>query len=78
MLKRQVLFIHWKFNYSNENKITRIGVLNNAYNGYADCGIYKYALKIPSTKLNGETFQNIKEFAEVMISIENELIEYLK
>ena len=29
-----------EFNYSNENKITKIGVLNNAYNSYADCGIY--------------------------------------
>ncbi|MEI0567647.1 McrC family protein [Brachyspira pulli] len=67
-----------EFNYSNENKITRIGVLNNAYNSYADCGIYKYALKIPSTKLNGETFQNIKEFAEVMKGIEDELIKVLK
>ena len=67
-----------EFNYSNENKITRIGVLNNAYNGYADCGIYKYALKIPSTKSNGEYFQNIKEFAEVMKGIEDELIKVLK
>ena len=66
-----------ELNYTDANKITRIGVLNNAYNGYADCGIYKYALKIPSTKLNGEDFQNIKEFAEVMRNIENELIKVL-
>ena len=64
-------------NYTDANKIIKIGVLNNAYNGYADCGIYKYALKIPSTKLNGEDFQNIKEFAEVMRNIENELIKVL-
>ncbi|MEI0798871.1 restriction endonuclease [Brachyspira intermedia] len=61
-------------NYTDANKIIKIGVLNNAYNGYADCGIYKYALKIPSTKSNCEDFQNIKEFAEVMKVIENELI----
>lgn len=65
-------------NYTDANKIIKIGVLNNAYNGYADCGTYKYALKIPSTKSNGEDFQNIKEFSEVMRNIENELIEYLK
>ena len=65
-------------NYTDANKIIKIGVLNNAYNGYADCGIYKYALKIPSIKLNGETFQNIKEFAEVMKGIEDELIKVLK
>ncbi|CRF31390.1 restriction endonuclease [Brachyspira suanatina] len=65
-------------NYTDANKIIKIGVLNNAYNVYADCGIYKYALKIPSIKSNGEDFKNIKEFAEVMRSIENELMEYLK
>lgn len=64
-------------NYTDANKIIKIGVLNNAYNIYADCGIYKYALKIPSQKSNGEDFQNIKEFAEVMRSIENELIKVL-
>ena len=65
-------------NYTDANKITKIGLLNNAYNGYADCGIYKYALKIPSIKSNGEDFQNIKEFADVMKGIENELIKDLK
>ena len=65
-------------NYTDANKIIKIGVFNNAYNVYADCGIYKYALKIPSKKSNGEDLKNIKEFAEVMRSIENELIEYLK
>lgn len=67
-----------EFNYSNENKITRIGVLNNVYNGYSDCGIYKYALKIPSAKLNGEDFQNIKEFASSMSIIEEELLNTLE
>ncbi|MEI0488675.1 restriction endonuclease [Brachyspira pulli] len=67
-----------ELNYTDANKITRIGVLNNAYNSYADCGIYKYVLKIPSTKSNGEYFQNIKEFAEVMKGIEDELIKVLK
>lgn len=64
-------------NYTDANKITKIGVLNNVYNSYADCGIYKYALKIPSQKSNWEDFKNIKEFAEVMRSIENELIKVL-
>lgn len=64
-------------NSTDANKIIKIGVLNNVYNSYADCGIYKYALKIPSTKSNGEYFQNIKEFAEVMRSIEDELIKVL-
>ncbi|MEI0477187.1 hypothetical protein [Brachyspira pulli] len=66
-----------ELNYTDANKITKIGVLNNAYNSYADCGIYKYVLKIPSTKSNGEDFQNIKEFAEVMKGIEDELIKVL-
>ena len=67
-----------EFNYSNENKITRIGVLNNVYNGYSDCGIYKYALKIPSAKLNGEDFQNIKDFASYMRIIEEKLLKTLE
>ena len=59
-------------NYTDENKIVKIGILNNA-----DCTIYKYALKIPSQKLNGENFSNIKEFAEVMKCIEDGLIKVL-
>ena len=77
MMKRAYSVFQDKY-YSNENKITRIGVLNNAYNGYADCGIYKYALKIPSAKLNGEDFQNIKEFASSMSIIEEELLNTLE
>lgn len=57
---------------SNIDKTEKIGILNNA-----DCGIYKYALKIPSKKLNGENFNNIKEFAEVMKGIEDGLIKVL-
>ena len=59
-------------NYKNENKIIKIGALNNIYNSYADCAIYKYALKIPN-----QNFRNIKEFAEVMKCIEDELIKVL-
>ena len=44
----------------------------NIYNSYADCAIYKYALKIPN-----QNFRNIKEFAEVMKCIEDELIKVL-
>ncbi|EKV58238.1 McrC family protein [Brachyspira hampsonii] len=60
-------------NYTDKNKIIKIGILNNVYNSYANCTIYKYALKIPN-----QNFNNIKEFSEAMKSIENELKEYLK
>ena len=63
-------------NYTDANKIIKIGVLNNAYNGYADCGIYKYALKIPSTKNNN--FKSIKDFASSMSEAEDELSNTLK
>ncbi|OEJ13855.1 restriction endonuclease [Brachyspira hampsonii] len=60
-------------NYTDKNKITKIGVLNNIYNSYADCAIYKYAFKIPN-----QNFNNIKEFSEAMKNVENELKEDLK
>lgn len=63
-------------NYTDANKIIKIGVLNNAYNGYANCGIYKYALKIPSAKNNN--FENIKDFASSMRVIEEELLNTLE
>ena len=63
-------------NYTDANKIIKIGALNNAYNGYADCGIYKYALKIPSIKNNN--FKSIKDFASSMSEAEDELSNTLK
>ncbi len=50
-----------------------IGNLNNKYNN-ANCEIHKYALKIPSKKLNGDNFNNIKDFIETMEILEKELI----
>ena len=57
----------------NYKENTYIGKLNNKYNN-TDCEIHKYALKIPSKKLNGENFNNIKDFIETMESLEKELI----
>ena len=54
-----------------------IGNLNNQYNNI-NCEIHKYALKIPSKKSNGENFNNIKDFSEIILSYENELKENLK
>ncbi|MBW5396678.1 McrC family protein [Brachyspira pilosicoli] len=51
-----------------------IGKLNNKN---IDCEIHKYALKIPSKKLNEENFNNIKDFIETMESLEKELISKL-
>ncbi|WIH80298.1 McrC family protein [Brachyspira pilosicoli] len=60
----------------NDCKNSYIGNLNNEYNN-ANCEIHKYALKIPSKKLNGENFNNIKEFIETIESLEKELISKL-
>ncbi len=58
----------------NYKENTYIGKLNNKN---IDCEIHKYALKIPSKKLNGEDFNNIKDFIETMESLEKELISKL-
>lgn len=58
-------------NYTNKKKIIKIGVLNNDYNSYVNCTIYKYALKIPSAK-------SIKDFASSMSIIEEELLNTLE
>uniref|UniRef100_UPI003F4B7551 McrC family protein n=1 Tax=Brachyspira catarrhinii TaxID=2528966 RepID=UPI003F4B7551 len=55
----------------NIYKNTHIGNLNSKYNN-VNCEIHKYALKIPN-----QNFSNIKEFAEVMKGIEEELIKVL-
>lgn len=60
----------------NDCENSYIGNLNNEYNN-ANCEIHKYALKIPSKKLNGENFNNIKEFIETIESLEKELISKL-
>ena len=60
-------------NNKGEKNKDKIGILNGFYNGYDECKIYKYALKIPN-----QNFRNIKEFAEVMNNIENKLIKDLK
>ena len=60
----------------NYKENSYIGNLNNKYNN-ANCEIHKYALKIPSKKLNGEDFNNIKDFIEAMKSLEKELISKL-
>ena len=60
-------------NNKGEKNKEKIGILNGFYNGYDECKIYKYALKIPN-----QNFRNIKEFAEVMNNIENKLIKDLK
>lgn len=60
----------------NDCENSYIGNLNNEYNN-ANCKIHKYALKIPSKKLNGENFNNIKEFIETIESLEKELISKL-
>ena len=73
MLKRLVLFILLKKIIKGEKNKEKIGILNGFYNGYDECKIYKYALKIPN-----QNFRNIKEFAEVMNNIENKLIKDLK
>lgn len=59
------------FKQNTEN--TYIGNLNNEYNNNINCEIHKFALKIPN-----QNFNNIKEFAEEMKKIEDELIGYLK
>ena len=58
-------------NYKEESYI---GKLNNKN---IDCKIHKYALKIPSKKLNGDNFNNIKDFIKTMESLEKELISKL-
>ncbi|MEI0796530.1 restriction endonuclease [Brachyspira pilosicoli] len=60
----------------NDCENSYIGNLNSEYNN-ANCEIHKYALKIPSKKLNGENFNNIKEFIETIESLEKELISKL-
>lgn len=60
----------------NDCENSYIGNLNSGYNN-ANCEIHKYALKIPSKKLNGENFNNIKEFIETIESLEKELISKL-
>lgn len=58
---------------NNFKQNTYIGNLNNEYNNNINCEIHKFALKIPN-----QNFNNIKEFAEEMKKIEDELIGYLK
>lgn len=58
-------------NYTNKKKIIKIGVLNNDYNSYVNCTIYKYALKIPSAK-------SIKDFANSISEVEKELLNTLE